>query len=67
MMPLLAILSMSEIVCFKAVFAPGRSLPSTAVRMFLSALRSRERSWRLRSRFLRLCLCAFSADACVAT
>ena len=43
---------------------PRRSLPSIAARMLLSAPRRRERNWRLCSRFLRLCRCALSADAC---
>jgi len=40
---LLVILSMSEIVCFKAFFAAARLLPSTAERISLSALRRRDR------------------------
>ena len=37
------------------------------VRICLSVLRSCERYLRLRSRCTRLCRCAFSAEACVAT
>ena len=36
---MLAIRSMSEIVCLSAFFAPVRSLPSTAVRMLFSVRR----------------------------
>jgi hypothetical protein len=67
MIPFDAMRSMSEMVCFKALFAAPKSLASIAVRMAFSALLKRERNWRLCSRFFRLCLCAFSADACVAT
>src|SRR5688572_16293028 len=67
MTPLLAIRSISDTVSLSAFFAPAESSPSMATRMLLSALRRRERNWRLRSRFLRLCLCAFSADAWEAT
>ena len=60
-------LSIKEIVCFNALLAPARSLLSIAVRILRSAPRKRERNWRLCSRFLRLCRCALSADACWAT
>ena len=63
MTPLLAILSINEIVDLSAARAAARSLASMAVRMSLNAPRSRERNCRLCSRFFRLCRCALSADA----
>ena len=50
MTPLLAILSMSEIVSCSALLALFKSLPAIAVRTPRSALRRRERYWRFLSR-----------------
>lgn len=67
MIPLLASLSMSEMVARRADLAAFKSFFSIAVRISFNALRNRERNWRLCSRFCTLCRCDLSADAWLAT
>src|SRR5512139_1694276 len=65
-MPLVTALSMIETACFTR-FAASFALSSTAVRAFLTAVRSEAIAARLRARCLIILRFCFSADGILAT